>query len=58
MAIQNNKDGTYTASWVPSTAGSYSIHICIEGSSPGTADAECVVLYIHCFFTQRAKGKR
>ena len=36
MSVTPNRDGSYSVNWVPSTSGTYSIKICIDGSSSGT----------------------
>ena len=36
MSVTPNRDGSYLVNWVPSTSGTYSIKICIDGSSSGT----------------------
>ena len=35
MAVTSHKDGTYTVTWVPTSAGSYDIRVCIDGSVAG-----------------------
>ncbi len=43
MNIVSKDDGTYAVSWVPSTAGTYNIKICIDGSWAG--------ILIHVYYT-------
>ena len=56
MPLKSNEDGSYVASWVPSTSGSYIIQVFIDGKSAGTCivlrmytldsdDVKCIVLY-------------
>ena len=35
MAIASHKDGTYTVTWVPTSAGSYDVRVSIDGSVAG-----------------------
>ena len=35
LMIHSNKDGTYSATWTPSTPGLYSVQVYIEGSPAG-----------------------
>ena len=35
MPLKSNEDGSYVASWVPSTSGSYIIQVFIDGKSAG-----------------------
>lgn len=43
MPLKSNEDGSYVASWVPSTSGSYIIQVFIDGKSAGT----CIVLRMY-----------
>lgn len=40
MPLKSNEDGSYVASWVPSTSGSYIIQVFIDGKSAGTYSVE------------------
>ena len=35
MHLKSNKDGSYIATWVPSTRGSYVIQVFIDGREAG-----------------------
>ncbi|KAL5012682.1 hypothetical protein ScPMuIL_011233 [Solemya velum] len=37
MLVRANNDGTYSASWTPSSTGFYDIHVCIDGFDTGEA---------------------
>ena len=39
VPLKSNDDGSYVASWVPSTSGSYIIQVFIDGKSAGTQNA-------------------
>ena len=37
MPLKSNEDGSYVASWVPSTSGKYLVQVFIDGKSAGTS---------------------
>ena len=57
MPLKSNEDGSYVASWVPSTSGSYIIQVFIDGKSAGTRNTHTISrprgpinLHLHVFY--------
>ena len=48
VPLKSNEDGSYVASWVPSTSGNYLIQVFIDGKSAGTVHTHCGVVHTMC----------
>ena len=46
MPLKSNEDGSYVASWVPSTSGNYLIQVFIDGKSAGMVHTHCGVVVL------------